>query len=294
MHILNKDSYIKKLIILGKGPATEKALNLAKDILNSYWEIYYFFLERENKEFNNVDLAKYLKIKIKKIYSYNHLSKLIFDISPDYLLLTQCTLIIKKDLIKFLNKRILNLHHGNLPKYRGMGPITNALLNGENLFGISIHFVEEKIDAGEIIEQIIFDIEGLNNEEVYSKCINNDEKALKNILQKINLSHELISFKQEEDKAQYFSKRSLCYSNPVIDFNKSSEEVLRFCRAYYFPSKKLFPLININSKIYFSKIFPKIETDILYANDYYFNNAENSLSVKCKDNWIKFTELENA
>ena len=291
MDISNKN-YKNKLIILGKGPATAKALNLAKKILNNNWEINYFFLEKENKDFNNVDLAKHLEIKIKKIDSYKHLSKLVLDINPDYLLLTQCTLIIKKDLLKLLNKRILNLHHGNLPKYRGMGPITNALLNGENLFGVSIHFVEEKIDSGEIIEQIIFDIEGLNNEEVYSKCINNDEKALRNILQKINISRELISCKQDEDKAQYFSKESLCYSNPVIDFNKSSEEVLRFCRAYYFPSKNLFPLININSKNYFSKNFPRIDSEKICSKDYCFNNSENTLSVKCKDNWIKFTEIE--
>ena len=291
MDISNKN-YKKKLIILGKGPATAKALNLAKKILNNNWEINYFFLEKENKDFNNVDLAKHLEIKIKKIDSYKHLSKLVLDINPDYLLLTQCTLIIKKDLLKLLNKRILNLHHGNLPKYRGMGPITNALLNGENLFGVSIHFVEEKIDSGEIIEQIIFDIEGLNNEEVYSKCINNDEKALRNILQKINISRELISCKQDEDKAQYFSKESLCYSNPIIDFNKSSEEVLRYCRAYYFPSKNLFPLININSKIYFSKNFPRIDSEKIYSKHYCFNNSENTLSVKCKDNWIKFTEIE--
>ena len=291
MDISNKN-YKNKLIILGKGPATAKALNLAKKILNNNWEINYFFLEKENKDFNNVDLAKHLEIKIKKIDSYKHLSKLVLDINPDYLLLTQCTLIIKKDLLKLLNKIILNLHHGNLPKYRGMGPITNALLNGENLFGVSIHFVEEKIDSGEIIEQIIFDIEGLNNEEVYSKCINNDEKALRNILQKINISRELISCKQDEDKAQYFSKESLCYSNPVIDFNKSSEEVLRFCRAYYFPSKNLFPLININSKNYFSKNFPRIDSEKICSKDYCFNNSENTLSVKCKDNWIKFTEIE--
>ena len=291
MDISNKN-YKKKLIILGKGPATAKALNLAKKILNNNWEINYFFLDKENRDFNNIDLAKHLEIKIKKIDSYKHLSKLVLNINPDYLLLTQCTLIIKKDLLKLLNKRILNLHHGNLPKYRGMGPITNALLNGEILFGVSIHFVEEKIDSGEIIEQIIFDIEGLNNEEVYSKCINNDEKALRNILQKIKVSQELIGFKQDEDEAQYFSKESLCYSNPVIDFNKSSEEVLRYCRAYYFPSKNLFPLININSKIYFSKNFPRIDSEKIYSKDYCFNNSENTLSVKCKDNWIKFTEIE--
>ncbi|TAE68447.1 MAG: phosphoribosylglycinamide formyltransferase [Bacteroidetes bacterium] len=56
-------------------------------------------------------------------------------------------------------KRILNLHPSLLPKYGGKGMYGNkvheaVLLNKEKQSGITIHYVNEKYDEGEIIEQI--------------------------------------------------------------------------------------------------------------------------------------------
>lgn len=50
-------------------------------------------------------------------------------------------------------KGIINLHPSLLPKYRGPAPIQWAILNGDEETGISIIYLTEELDAGDIIIQ---------------------------------------------------------------------------------------------------------------------------------------------
>ena len=282
----------KIIIIFGKGPATKNALISAEQILNKNFELYYFYFERENYEFDNLSTCRNLKIKEFKINSYEEFEQEVFSLSPIFIVLTQCSLIIKKDLINFMGGNIINLHHGNLPKYRGMGPITNAILEGEKYFGITIHIVEEKIDTGRILYQKNFNISGLTNEEVYNLCIISGKKLLINLFEKINLSNELISFKQDENDATYFSGKALNYKKPIINFEQNAEKIMCFCRAYYFPSKNLFPLIQINSKLYYSKYLPEIGLITKDKNIIKLNEKEKILEIACKDKLLIFREIQ--
>jgi methionyl-tRNA formyltransferase len=54
--------------------------------------------------------------------------------------------------------RILNLHNGPLPKYRGVSPINWALKNGEDLHGVTIHGITPGIDDGPIYGQTLYSI----------------------------------------------------------------------------------------------------------------------------------------
>lgn len=54
--------------------------------------------------------------------------------------------------------RIVNLHNGPLPRYRGVAPINWALKNGEHHHGVTLHEITPGIDAGPVIGQVIFSI----------------------------------------------------------------------------------------------------------------------------------------
>jgi len=60
----------------------------------------------------------------------------------------------------FIDKctRIINLHNGPLPRYRGVAPINWALKNGEALHGITIHEITPGIDEGPIYSQVLYSI----------------------------------------------------------------------------------------------------------------------------------------
>lgn len=62
-------------------------------------------------------------------------------------------LIIPKRIIDIFPKGIINLHPSLLPKYRGPAPIQWAILNGDEETGISIIYLTEELDGGDIILQ---------------------------------------------------------------------------------------------------------------------------------------------
>ena len=77
---------------------------------------------------------------------------------PDLLISASCPQIFKKPLIELPPKGILNIHGAILPQYRGVMPSFWMLANQEKQAGVTIYFVNEKIDAGEVCGQRIFEI----------------------------------------------------------------------------------------------------------------------------------------
>ncbi len=69
--------------------------------------------------------------------------------------------------------RILNLHNGPLPKYRGVSPINWALKNGETLHGITLHEITPGIDDGPIYSQVLYSIYPEHDEvrDVYGRAL---------------------------------------------------------------------------------------------------------------------------
>jgi methionyl-tRNA formyltransferase len=47
---------------------------------------------------------------------------------------------------------VVNLHFAPLPKYRGSGTLTHAIINGEKEYGVTLHLMDENLDTGPIIE----------------------------------------------------------------------------------------------------------------------------------------------
>lgn len=50
-------------------------------------------------------------------------------------------------------KRTLNLHPSLLPRHRGAAPVVSAILAGENEVGLSVLFIEDEMDAGDLLAQ---------------------------------------------------------------------------------------------------------------------------------------------
>jgi folate-dependent phosphoribosylglycinamide formyltransferase PurN len=79
------------------------------------------------------------------------------------------TNILKECVFRIPRLGSINIHQGLAPYYRGGPPVFWELYNGEREVGVTVHFVESKVDAGEIILQetlpLIYDYSyGLNYE----------------------------------------------------------------------------------------------------------------------------------
>ena len=69
-----------------------------------------------------------------------------------------CPQIFKEPLIGLPSRGCLNIHGAILPEYRGVMPSFWMLANGEKRAGVSIFFVNEDIDAGELCGQRTFEV----------------------------------------------------------------------------------------------------------------------------------------
>jgi methionyl-tRNA formyltransferase len=74
----------------------------------------------------------------------------------ELLVSVSCPQIFRRELIELPPHGILNIHGAILPQYRGVMPSFWMMANGERQAGVSIYFVNEDIDAGELCAQETF------------------------------------------------------------------------------------------------------------------------------------------
>ena len=74
-------------------------------------------------------------------------------LAPDYLLSFSATQRFSDDLIGTPKKAALNVHYGALPAYAGLSPYFWHLYNEASTFGVTLHNITPRLDAGPIIEQ---------------------------------------------------------------------------------------------------------------------------------------------
>jgi phosphoribosylglycinamide formyltransferase-1 len=55
--------------------------------------------------------------------------------------------------------RILNIHPSLLPSFPGAHPVANALDHGVSITGVTVHFVDERVDHGAIVAQVPVSVE---------------------------------------------------------------------------------------------------------------------------------------
>jgi methionyl-tRNA formyltransferase len=79
-------------------------------------------------------------------------------LDPDVVVSVSCPQIFRRPLIDVPSHGMLNVHGALLPHYRGVMPSFWMLANDERLAGVSIHFVDEQIDAGAICGQRSFEV----------------------------------------------------------------------------------------------------------------------------------------
>ncbi len=76
--------------------------------------------------------------------------------------------IISKNILKDYNNKIINIHPSLLPKFKGLNTFERVLRNNEKKTGCTVHYVNNKLDSGNIITKKCFYI-----------MSNDDEKSLK-------------------------------------------------------------------------------------------------------------------
>ena len=95
---------------------------------------------------NNIPIYQPNKIK-----GNTEFMQQIAELAPDVICVVAYGKILPKELLDIPKFGCINLHGSILPKYRGAAPIQWAVLNGDKTTGVTTIFMNEKMDAGDII-----------------------------------------------------------------------------------------------------------------------------------------------
>lgn len=90
----------------------------------------------------------------------------IIDIKPDIIITCAYGQIIPKILLDLPKHNCVNVHASLLPKYRGGSPIGKSIMNGDTESGITIMYMAEGMDDGDIIKQESIKI--LDDDDIHS------------------------------------------------------------------------------------------------------------------------------
>jgi len=81
------------------------------------------------------------------------LVQMLRDASVELVALAGFMRVLKSPMLQAFPRRILNIHPSLLPKFPGLEAWKQALAAGEKATGCTVHYVDEKIDHGDIIAQ---------------------------------------------------------------------------------------------------------------------------------------------
>jgi phosphoribosylglycinamide formyltransferase 1 len=82
-----------------------------------------------------------------------NLVEMLRQADVDLVILAGFMRILKSPMLQAFPRRILNIHPSLLPKFPGLEAWKQALATGEKTTGCTVHYVDEKIDHGDIIAQ---------------------------------------------------------------------------------------------------------------------------------------------
>jgi len=125
---------------------------------------------------------------------------------PDLILSAYFHQIIERPTLNIPKIGILNIHPGLLPDYRGAMSYFWALKNEEDLVGVSLHWIDEGIDTGKIIDQQNFKVKPhMTQHQVMIKTAILGSALFRRTVKKILKGKSLDKISIQKQKAAYYS-----------------------------------------------------------------------------------------
>lgn len=163
-----------------------------------------------------------------KIRQPDELEK-VLALKPDLIVTAAFGQILPKELLDAPKYGCINVHASLLPELRGGAPIHYSILQGKEKTGITIMYMAEKLDAGDILTQVEVPITETDTVgTLHDKLSEAGSKHLSETLPKL-LNGELNPIKQNEEEATF--AYNIKREQEKIDWSKTGEEIYNHIRG---------------------------------------------------------------
>lgn len=169
------------------------------------------------------DIPVFQPIKIKEDYED------ILNLNPDLIVTCAYGQIIPKAILDYPRLGCINVHASLLPKLRGGAPIHKSIIDDYGTTGVTIMYMDVKMDSGDIISQREVKILDSDNlESLHDKLSEVGTSLLLDTLPSI-IERTNSRTKQNEDEVTY--AYNIKREEEHIDFSKTSREVFNLIRG---------------------------------------------------------------
>lgn len=225
---------------------------------------------------NNIEVFQPLKIR-------NDYQKII-DLQPDLIITCAYGQIVPKEVLECPKYGCINVHASLLPKLRGAAPIHHALINGEEETGITIMYMDEALDTGNMISKKSLKIEDEDNVETLSLKLANlgANLLIETIPSILNETNE--SIKQDDSLSTYANliKRE----DELINFNDTGKNIINKIRGTY--PMAYFKLDDAETKVLEASFVENNVTEPSYITIV----DKNNLAISCQDGLIYLKKIK--
>ena len=175
---------------------------------------------------------------------------LLSKLSPDLIIVVAYGKILPKNVIDYPKYGCINVHGSLLPEYRGAAPMQRAIIDGKEKTGITIMYMAEGLDTGDMLltREILID-ENDNFENIHDKLGILGAQMLQEIIP-ILQNGTAVRIPQDDALSTYAKKISK--EDCLIDFSKTAKEIHNQIRGLspiplsftYLPNGKILKVIS--------------------------------------------------
>jgi UDP-4-amino-4-deoxy-L-arabinose formyltransferase/UDP-glucuronic acid dehydrogenase (UDP-4-keto-hexauronic acid decarboxylating) len=247
---------------------------------------------KTNKDYK--DLAESWKIPFETGASIIKHEGFLKSLKADIAVSINYSGIIPESIISIFPLGILNVHGGDLPRYRGNACQAWAIINGEDKIGLCVHkMIGDELDNGDILARSYLSI-NVNTKilEVWKWMERTTPTLIVEAIRELELNPNYIL----ESQSKLPSDSLRCYprkpEDGKIDWSNSATSILRLINASSLPYSGSFCNYLGEKLIIWDAHIVEWEVPFCAVNGQILNSDINGVDVACQNGVIRITEAE--
>lgn len=217
---------------------------------SSRWKINLIVTTKEKEANYKISNVETIEINPNKIDDKNILAKLKSK-KPSYILFYGWSWYVPKSVLNIAP--CICLHPSPLPKYRGGSPLQHQIINGEKNSAVTLFFMTERLDDGDILSQESFSLDG-DLDDVFRRIIDIGAKSAIRVLDKLQKG-EKFAKPQNNSIATVYKRRTPNQSEIKSEYfrTRTAKQLHDFVRALQDPYPNAFLICKDGTKLYILK-----------------------------------------
>lgn len=218
-------------------------------------------------------------------------------LKPDLIVTAAYGQILPKSILDLPTYGCINVHGSLLPKYRGGAPIQHAIMNNDSVTGVTIMYMAEGMDTGDMISKVEVPISDQDHTgSMFDKLSMAGAQLLKTTLPDL-LTGRLQAVPQNHDEATYAP--NISREDELIRWERSSREIYNQVRGMY-PWPIAYTLWNEQRlKVWWCLIPAQIQASKKALDDSVqpgavLHSSDDGIEVKTGDGSVWLTEIQPA